>query len=75
MRHLLPFIALALLAGCASSGGRPEDVDYARDSLLQSVSAYQICVKENNGDPKECQGIASLENSDEKRLERITSQK
>jgi hypothetical protein len=63
------------LAGCASSGGRPEDVDYARDSLLQSVSAYQICVKQNNGDPKECQGIANLENSDEKRLERLNSQK
>ena len=75
MRHLSPFIALALLAGCASSGARPEDVDYAREALLQSVSAYQICLKENNGDPKECDGLAKLEGADEKRLERLTSQK
>jgi hypothetical protein len=75
MRHLSLFIALALLAGCASSGGRPEDLDYAREALLQSVSAYQICLKENNGDPKECDGLAKLQNADEKRLERLNSQK
>jgi len=75
MRRLSPFIALVFLAGCASSGGRADDVDYARDALLQSVSAYQICVKENNGDPKECDGLAKLENADKKRLERLNSQK
>jgi outer membrane biogenesis lipoprotein LolB len=75
MRHLLSFLALALLAGCASSGGRPEDVDYSRDALLQSVSAYQICAEEHKDDLKECDGIAKLENSDEKRLERFSSQK
>jgi hypothetical protein len=75
MRHFSLFIALALLAGCASSGGRPEDLDYARDTLLQSVSAYQICVKENKGDPRECDGLAKLESADEKRLERVNSQK
>jgi hypothetical protein len=75
MRHLSLFIALALLAGCASSGRRQEDIDYAREALMQSVSAYQICLKENNGDPKECDGLANLEKADEKRLERLTSQK
>jgi uncharacterized lipoprotein YajG len=75
MRNLLPFVALALLAGCASNGRRQEDIDYAREALMQSVSAYQICLKENNGDPKECDGLAQLEKADEKRLERLTSQK
>jgi hypothetical protein len=74
MRYLLLFIALALLAGCASSRVRPEDIAYAREAQSQSLVAYQICTEENIGDLKKCDAILRLQNADAKRLARLTSQ-
>ena len=54
---------------------RPEDIAYAREAKLQSLDAYQICTEENIDDLKKCDALAGLQNADEKRLERLISQK
>lgn len=73
MRYLLLLSALIILAGCGCSSGRvrPEDLAYAREAQSQSLVAYRICSEANTGDLRKCHALVSLQDADQKRLERL----
>jgi hypothetical protein len=75
MRHLWLAAALTLaLAGCnsAKTARQVENAEYAIDSYEQSQEAYQLCVRQNPGDPQKCGALLRVIEADKKRYDKAT---
>lgn len=73
MRHFW-LAALALtLAGCNSlqNPQQAANEEYAVDSYEQSLEAYQLCARQNAGDPQKCSALARVIEADKRRYDKI----
>jgi hypothetical protein len=71
--RLLRLAALTLaLAGCAGTQAERkfENAEYAIDAYEQSQEAYQLCLRQNAGDPQKCSALLRVIEADKKRYDK-----
>lgn len=71
-RLSLAILALAL-SGCNSlqNAQQAANEEYAVDSYEQSLEAYQLCARQNSGDPQKCSALARVIEADKRRYDKV----
>lgn len=73
MRHLWLAAVALMLAGCNSlqNAQQAENEEYTVGSYEQSLEAYQLCARQNAGDPQKCSALARVIEADKRRYDKV----